>query len=93
MSITDVGGESIKIAHNLAERRRAAGLSQADVASALNVSRPAVSLWELGINIPRPAKLVELAKLYQCTTDDLLGYTDESLDSSDGVIITHIEGD
>lgn len=52
--------------------RKAAGLTQAQVSEQIGVSTPAVSMWESGQNKPRADTLVELAKLYGCTVDDLL---------------------
>lgn len=44
--------------------RKAAGLTQADSAEKLNVSRQAVSLWESGQSRPSTDKLSALAKIY-----------------------------
>lgn len=52
--------------------RRKAGLTQAEVAKALGVDRSAVSLWETGTNKPRGNRMLDLAKLYGCTVDELL---------------------
>lgn len=56
----------------LSERERA-GLTQAEVAKTVGVDQSAVSLWERGKTSPRAALLPELARLYGCTVDDLLG--------------------
>lgn len=47
-------------------------MTQADVAKQLNVGQGTVSLWEAGITFPRADKLVKLAKLYDCTVDEIL---------------------
>ncbi|MBQ2767882.1 MAG: helix-turn-helix domain-containing protein [Clostridia bacterium] len=47
-------------------------LSQEELAEQLGVSRQAVSRWECGDNIPEPAKLLLLARLFGVTTDWLL---------------------
>ena len=52
--------------------RKKAGLSQDEVAKALGVSGPAVSMWETGKTVPRTPMLKKLANLYGCTTDELL---------------------
>lgn len=52
--------------------RKKKGLSQEDVAKALGVSGPAVSMWETGKTAPRMPMLKRLAALYGCTVDDLL---------------------
>lgn len=60
--------------HNLLRRyRRAAGLSQLDVARVLGLERPAsVSRWECGERTPTPARLLELSCLYHRLVNDLL---------------------
>ena len=52
------------LSKKLKELRKAAGLTQAQVALQLNVSFQAVSLWERGETAPDIDKLTELAKLY-----------------------------
>ena len=55
----------------LSERKRA-NITQQEVAKALDVDQSSVSLWERGINLPRASLLPQLAKLYNCTIDELL---------------------
>ena len=52
--------------------RSKAGMSQAVVAEELGVAPAAVSQWETGKTSPRTPMLVKIAKLYGCTTDELL---------------------
>ena len=52
--------------------RTKSGLSQAAVAKEMNVSDAAVSMWETGKTRPRAGLLLKLAKLYNCTVDELL---------------------
>lgn len=53
------------------------GLCQKTFADALSVSKQAVSAWELGRQNPSIALLSDMAKLFGCSTDYLLGRTDE----------------
>ncbi len=55
------------------EFRKKRDLSQEEVAKILGVNRTAVAKWETGANSPRTDRLVELAKLFRCTVDELLG--------------------
>lgn len=57
---------------NFLTYRKRAGLTQMDVAKALGVSDAAVCQWEKGENMPSASRLVALAKLYDCTVDELL---------------------
>lgn len=56
---------------NLKTLRQHAGLSQVKVAEALGVTQGAVAQWESGATVPRPDKLPELARMYDCTIEDL----------------------
>lgn len=52
--------------------RLAAGLSVKQVAEAMGVNRVTVYFWEVGTCAPTVKRLIELAKLYGCTVDELL---------------------
>ena len=58
---------------NLALLRRARGLSQQDLAEALEVSRQAVSRWEVGASTPSTENLLALSKLFGVSVDELIG--------------------
>lgn len=62
--------------NNFKKYRLMKKLGQKDVAKLLNVKVAAVSQWEQGIYYPSSSRLLEIAKLYGCTTDDLLRDTD-----------------
>lgn len=57
---------------SFASARTKAGLSQRVVAERLNVSPAAVALWDSEKTMPRAALLPEIARLYNCTVDELL---------------------
>ncbi len=52
--------------------RKKAGLTQADVASEVGVSAAAVCQWETGATVPKAKLLPAIAKLLNCTVDELL---------------------
>lgn len=56
----------------LKEKRRAFGFTQEQLAKELNVSRSAISNWEIGRNYPDIETLLILANLFQVPLDDLL---------------------
>lgn len=58
--------------NGLADMRRRLKLRQIDVAKALNVTRIAVSNWELGKTYPAPSKLIKLAEVLNCDVADIL---------------------
>ena len=53
-------------------KRTMAGFSQVEVAKILGVSNTTVSMWEAGKSAPRADMLPLIAKLYNCTVDELL---------------------
>lgn len=57
--------------------RLACGLTQADVGKALGVSQARVSVMELGAGQPYGGQVFQLANLFGCTTDWLLGRSDD----------------
>ena len=56
--------------------RDKAGMSQAQLAKKLDVTRSSVNAWEMGISAPSTSWLVELSNLFHVTTDYLLGLDD-----------------
>lgn len=58
------------LAENFKKYRVAKGLTQEQVASALNVNAQTVSRWECAATLPDVLTLPELAKLYGITVDD-----------------------
>jgi len=62
-----------KVAKHLSESRKAAGLTQNQLAERLHISFQAVSKWETGAAYPGIETLYELSRLYGVTVDLLLG--------------------
>lgn len=52
--------------------RVAKGLTQKDLAEKIGVNQSAVSLWEKGSTGPVFARLAEIAKVLECTVDELI---------------------
>jgi tellurite methyltransferase len=59
---------------NIVRYRKAAKLTQEDLASRLGISFQAVSKWETGLTMPEIATLTLLAKELKVSVDKLLGY-------------------
>ena len=64
------------LGEKLTQARKAAGLTQADVAAKLDVSRQAVSRWESGRSKPSTERLLTLGELYGVSIDRLLNQAD-----------------
>lgn len=67
----------INISTKLSELRKEKGVTQEEVAMALEVSNKTVSKWESGSSAPDISMLAELAKYYNVSTDTLLGLAGE----------------
>ena len=61
-----------RIADRLVECRKKAGYSQEELADAIGVSRQAVSKWERCESSPDTDNLVQLARLYHLSLDELV---------------------
>ena len=75
---------NMDMATRLADRRRAAGLSQEALAEKLGVTRQAVSKWERSESSPDTDNLIALANLYGVSLDDLLYADVEDAGAEDG---------
>ena len=62
--------------NNLKTARKAAGLTQAEVAAQIGISQNAYSYWENGKVKIDNESLVKLARLFGKTTDYLMGITE-----------------
>lgn len=69
----------IRIAENIRSFRKAAGLTQEQLAEAVGVTVGAVSKWEAGLSNPDLAMIVKLADLFEISVDVLLGYDWKSM--------------
>ena len=65
--------KTMKFNEKLISLRKDKRMSQQDLADALNVSRQAVSRWEVGTAIPSMDNLLALSKLFGVPTDELIG--------------------
>ena len=57
---------------DLASRRKTLGLTQAQLAEKVSVTRSAVAMWETGAGNPRFQTLPVLAEALGCTVDELV---------------------
>lgn len=69
--ILDMGDYMID--ERLKKLREQNGMTQADLAKKLGITRSSVNAWEMGISVPSTQYIVELALLYKVSTDYLLG--------------------
>ncbi len=57
---------------NLVQARKRALLTQQELAERIAVDRSTVSKWESGGSMPTADKLIRIAEILSCTTDELL---------------------
>lgn len=57
--------------------RKEKGLSQAELAKAINLGRSCISMLEIGKNEPTIGNLYLIADFFECTIDYLVGRTDD----------------
>ncbi len=62
----------MELKDKLVSLRKGKGLSQSDLSEVLNVSRQAVSRWEVGDSNPSTENLIALGKLYDVPLDELV---------------------
>lgn len=61
------------IGQNIKTFRLGREMSQQDLAEYVHVGRPVISNWENGKNEPSSSQLIKLAKVFETTTDEILG--------------------
>lgn len=79
------------IAQRLKALRREKGLTQLDVARMIQVSNTTLSQYESGKRSPSFAILRQLAGIYVCSTDYLLGVSEQKHAPAAGETLTEIE--
>ena len=67
----------VKLLLSIRERRLSLDITQDDLAKRLNISQQAVAKWETGAAAPRTNMLPQLAKILDCTVDELLQNNDD----------------
>lgn len=77
--------ELFSLAERIKALRESAGLTQAEVARMLGISRSGVNAWEMGLSVPSTQYIVELAKKFDVSTDYLLGIESTSTISVKGL--------
>lgn len=77
--------ELFSLADRIKALREKNGLTQAEIARALGISRSGVNAWEMGLSVPSTQYIVELAKKYNVSSDYLLGIENTSTISVKGL--------
>ena len=73
------------IADRIKALREKAGYTQIQLSKILGITRSGVNAWEMGISVPSTQYIVELAQIFQVSTDYLLGVERTSAVSLSGL--------
>lgn len=73
------------IAERIKMLREKKGITQAELAKQLGVTRSGVNAWEMGISIPSTQYIAELARFFNISADYLLGLSQTSSISVEGL--------
>ena len=73
------------IAEKVKKLREQKGLSQAELARLLGITRSSVNAWEMGISVPSTQYIVDLAGVFDISTGYLLGVDSSSTISVAGL--------
>ena len=73
------------IAEKVKKLREQKGLSQAELARLLGITRSSVNAWEMGISVSSTQYIVDLAGVFDISTDYLLGVDSSSTISVAGL--------
>ena len=76
----------MSLAEKLVTLRKQKGLTQMDLAEQLNVSRQAISRWEVGAAVPSIDNLRILSDIYEISVDYLLDDDASNIDKSTDIL-------
>lgn len=65
--------ELFYMADKIKQLREQMGYTQAELARKLKLTRSSINGWEMGLSVPSTPMVVELAKIFNVSTDYLLG--------------------
>lgn len=65
------------LCQQIVKMRFESGMSQAELARRLDVSRSSVNAWELGFATPQLKHVVEMARIFNTTVDNMLNISEE----------------
>ena len=79
--------KDMTVGSKIFELRKKWNLSQEELAERVHVSRQTVSKWENDVVLPDVYNLKELAKVFQCTVDELIDDAKEVHTKQDGPVV------
>jgi len=85
MGVNSVPKELFTLAEKIKTLREQNELTQSDLAKKMGLTRSAVNGWEMGLSVPSTPFIVELSKLFNVSTDYLLGMKSGATLNIDGL--------
>jgi len=79
---------TMMVAESIKHCRTQAGLTQDEVGEKLQIGTEAISRIERGVTIPTMTRLAELADIFHCTLEDLIGHSSTRAQDQAGYIAT-----
>ena len=79
------------VADRIKALREQENKTQSDLAKQLGITRSSVNAWELGISVPSTQYVVELAHIFNVSTDYILGVNNSATISVAGLSDKDIE--
>ena len=73
------------VADILKTLRESKGMTQTEVAKKLKITRSSVNAWEMGISVPSTQYIIELSRLFDVSSDYILGISKTSTINIDGL--------
>ncbi len=67
------------IGNKIKKLRQTSGITQADLARELGITRSSVNAWEMGVSLPSTMFVIKLAQIFQVSTDYLLDVEREAV--------------
>lgn len=71
--------ELFLLAEKLKRLREQCGMTQAELARRMGLTRSSVNAWEMGLSVPSTAMIVELSRIFRVSSDYLLGLPQNSM--------------
>lgn len=69
----------------LKDLRKKNGMTQAELAKRLSITRASVNAWEMGLSLPSTPFIVELVRIFHVSSDYLLGLDDKPVIRTDNL--------
>lgn len=79
------------VAERIKSLREQQNKTQAELAKILGITRSSVNAWEMGISVPSTQYVVELANIFEVSTDYILGVNNSATISVAGLNDKDIE--